>query len=390
MNRIFYLSLCKCSPPPTAETLDDKNKSVVVSIDLVRACHRGFIDIHAKEPILGTNPFFDELRALLSEDEEFRLLPPGLGGDTESKKGMSWKYGRVMAMGLLDQHFGYRWFPRIEHLMKSPKKGWRAMKKKKGDTPDWLVSKNGDTAIAEAKGVSRAINSSSTVLNKWRTQAQNVRIYKGEDLRKVGGWIIATRWVETGQRVMPTMYVEDPDTDGEREILGEELGNVELYAGRIHTVQNLLRLGERLLAQKVVANPREVDEMPRIPVMRWRCEVPALRNYRFIGRLLFDHAACFPLPFPHLLGPMPLGEYTRLVERYLPLFLRDYHRRAIFDGLDLRIVKDLMHGNVPPLYEADKDSRIDELAQFEDLSLLSDGSLLAPAELMIPDGYAEL
>ena len=388
MNRLFYLSLCNCDPPPAAFELDDGRNSSVVNLNLKAACHQGFIDLNALVP--KTNPFFDELSEKLTDDEEFRFKPPGLANDAEAKKGLSWRYGRIIARGILDQHFGYRWFPRIENLMKSPMNGWRAEKKGKGDTPDWLATKRGDAAVAEAKGVSRTITPKSKVLTKWRTQVQNVRIFKGSELRKVGGWIVAPRWVMAGERNKPVLYIEDPDTDGEREILGDELESIELLAGQVHTAQNLTRLGERLLAQKVMAESGIGERMPRASVLLWRCLVPSLERLRFMGRMICEPNACMPLPYQFLLGSMPLDEYRKLVERYLPLFLRESQRGMIFDGLELRVLKEFLHGSIPPRYDGDGDAPTLELDRWEDVSLLSDGSLLAPAELMVPDGYVEL
>lgn len=376
--RKFHLVLHN-APTPTNSSMVKGN--LVVALALQALFHDGYIEVRGRNPPRGGNPFYDDYTNLLAADDYFRFTPPGIGVG-EHRESESQRLGRIVARGYLRQHHGYRWFANIDELLKTPQRGWAASARVKGNKPDWLVTRRGSAAVAEAKGTHRLIHDQSAPLPGWRAQAGNIQIAKNGKPYAFKTWIVASRWVTTDQpRTLPRIYVEDPPLDG-AELGQSDLRDVELWTARTHTARNLRRLAVENVALRLrAAEPIEVAPTRRV---RWRCAIPGFEERSFVGRFLVDPDAILALigsgwwppwepPFP----PWPHPHIPRNVAAQLMLDLRD---ALTFDGLDVGVVKSLLRFEVPDEHGVEVP---------EAVSFLPDGSLLAPGSFMSPDGVVE-
>jgi hypothetical protein len=368
-TRRLYLSLSKCSPPSTAEK--DADGRFWVEIDLLKAFHAGYTELHGRSPGLNQNPLWDEYGSLLAGTRELRFLPPGIGADPETRQLESHRLGRVFARAYLQQHLRYRWFTSFRNLRDEPWNGWSAQPAGPGNSPDWLVAKRGDAALAEAKGTHDLIDANSSALPPWRIQLGNARVQRKGQPVSLEGWLVATRWVTTQQpRTLPNYFVEDPVTEG-RSISEDEWPALERWVARYRTVQNLLRLGREDVAVQLTRSP---DARTRPTIQVWRCLLPGLENRRFIGVLrapFLEREARLEVSF----RPHRADEFERMDD--------DFDRASFFDGLDVEVVRALLGETVPREFGEILDPMFG-------ISLLSDGSLLAPGRLMVMDERMEL
>lgn len=330
----------------------------------------------AGSPRAAANPFYDDYTHLLGADDYFRFTPPGIAVG-EHRESESQRLGRIVARGYLAQHHGYRWFASIDDLLKAPQRDWAALPLAKGNKPDWLVTRKGSAAVAEAKGTHRLIHNGSKSLPAWRIQAGNVRITKDGKSRGFKTWIVASRWVTTAQpRTLPRIYVEDPPLEGK--VLGEhELNEIELWTARAHTAQNLGRLGVDDVAARMVTD--EPVESPASRRVRWRCVLPELKQRSFVGRFVGNVDSVLAVLASAWWPAWDFPERRASLDVLHQLML-EMTASLKFDGLDVATVKSLLRHEVP--------SEPEVRARHE-VSFLSDGSLLAPATLMRPDGVIE-
>lgn len=375
VNRRVRLRLAGCPPPSGAVTRGGKLEIV---INLKSAFHHGYIDLHGKPPASGTNPLLDEYSNLLVDSDYLIWSPPGIAGDDDARSGESHRLGRALSRAYLQQHCNYTWFAHISELTRTARGGWSVKQKAKGDMPDWLISDGGNTAVAEAKGRSRSLNSG---LKKWRQQVQNVIVLKDGGAVSLPTYIVANRWVNSKQRVKPEIYVEDPPTEG-RELTDEDSVGVAVWTMQVHTARNLMRLGQRALAARVLIRSSNENPSP-IRVLVWRCVLPGLEHLRFIGRRV-PHPSGFQCN--DMLAVLESIVYNpeswRTEYKLFPWFMaavQEWRERAYFDGVLIDSVKSSLVGRaMPALFE----TRLPVLP--EDVSLLGDGSLIAPASLMVP------
>lgn len=360
-----------------------------LAFDLVDVFHHGYIEIHDQPPMCGTNPFFDEYAPLLDPDTDLLKWSREIArGD--HKNGESHRLGRIFARAYLSLH-GYRWFPDVSDLLKSPERGWSAKRPKVGgNMPDWLVGDSDRFAVAEAKGTHSSIHQASKVLaNSWRPQVTNIEVRRNGTPTRLKGWIVATRWVTSAQkRVDPKMYAEDP------EIPGEPLGNddttsLNTWLARVHTMRNLRRLGRSDVAQRLAAVGALREGVPPVRPVTWRCAAPGLGRMRFVGRPIGPLPAVAPwlsIDWRLLQTLEPFARDNEAWERWerwariWEATLDDALEAVWFDGVAVPVLTALAHDHLPsllPEIEAGSPER-------PNVSLLPDGSLLAPMSLMKP------
>jgi hypothetical protein len=368
-TRSLYLTLSKCDPPSAA--VEDADGQYWVEIDLLKAFHGGYTELHGHSPGLNQNPLWDEYGRLLAKTHELRFIPPGIGADPEARQGESQRLGRVFARAYLHQHLGYRWFASFRNLRDEPWNGWSASPAGPGNSPDWLVAKAGDAALAEAKGTHDLIEASSTAVRPWRKQLRNARVQRHGQTVSLEGWLVATRWVTTRQpHTFPNFFVEDPEMEG-RPLGEDDWPAMERWVARYRTVQNLLRLGREDLAYQLTVAP---DSRTRTMVQLWRCVFPGLEKTLFIGTLRAPELERKALN-EVMYRPDRTSEFVRTAD--------SLDRASFFDGLDIRVVKSLLNERIPPQFE-------EVLDPLFGVSLLSDGSLLAPLRLMVLEDQVEL
>lgn len=377
MKRRLYLEIVGKQPPPNA--YQTNLKKLAIDLDLKKAFHNGYIEVHSNPPLKGANPLFDEYFNLLAPGDELRFKPPGIANDDDLRSSESHKLGRIFARAYLSEHHKYKWFVHISNLIRKPIGQWKAALLKRGNTPDWLVTKSGSAALAEAKGTHANVTQKSSVLNSWRRQSTNVRIEKGGGTYKLKSWIVATRWVTSEQlNILPKMYVEDPVLDTGNELTSNDLALIELESACLHTMQNLERIQSRRLAVRLEAQLLKKD-MPKIKIPLWRCANPALSHLRFVGT---------PMMIPHMETELWFL-LTQLF--YWPdwsiksLFsagdaLRFLSPEAYFDGVEFSVIESLLKDQIPE--SLDESTATSALP--DDTSLLSDGSLIAPMDSMRP------
>ena len=382
-TRRVRLRLDGCSRPPTAIVTRTK---LEIDIDLKKAFHHGYIDLHGRMPAVGTNPLFDEYSNLLADSPYLIWNPPGIAADDDGRSGESHRLGRSLSRAYLEQHCGFTWFAHVSELVKRPQDGWSAGKREDGDMPDWLVSNGSDTVVAEAKGRSRSINAE---LKKWRKQVLNIDVKKDGTAVSLPTYIVANRWVNSSQpRARPELYVEDPPTTG-RALTDNDTPGIGLWAMRVHTAQNLVRLGQRLLAERVLSSRRVEDERVTA-VLVWRCGLPALAHLRFMGRRVSPATELACHDMLALLDASLFDLWTPPPRRpgrwwlWLANAVEERRQSSYFDGVSLDVVKESLFGDNA------RRTAADSLELPPDVSLLSDGSLIAPASLMYVSDVIQL
>jgi len=391
VTRRLILEAVKHNPPANAVERSDGLHDL--TLDLADVFHHGYIEVHDRLPSEGTNPFLDEYAPLLDSETDLLKWSDGIArGDHKNSE--SQKLGRIFARAYLSLH-GYRWFPDIKDLLRSPERGWSVKRPQAGgNMPDWLVGDTNKVAVAEAKGTHSSIHQSSTVLDKsWRPQVKNVEVYKDDDLVTLKGWIVATRWVAARQtRTDPKLYAEDPDVPGHREIGEDEASSLNLWLARVHTLRNLRRLGRYRIAQRVAAIGGIRQTIPPARATTWRCIAPGLGWTTFVGRptgRLPAWMPWFPMDWRFVREMLPIPIDRAEWERWTRLWtavVDDALDDMWFDGVALPVVKALVRDELPPTLEESEVQPPGHLGE----SLLPDGSLLAPMSLMQPSERVEI
>jgi hypothetical protein len=390
VDRRLVLEAVKHSPPAIATSRGDGLFDLVLNLNQV--FHHGYIDKHGLPPELGTNPLFDEYRQLLDPTTDLLKWSRDIGrGD--HKVGESHVLGRSFARAYLALN-GYTWFADIKDLLKRPERGWSVTRPSKGDMPDWLIGDNGDrVAVAEAKGISRGVTKTSKKLrDEWRPQLRNVCVLKdGVSATIEKGWIIATRWVTSNQRIDPKMYAEDPLLLGDIDLGKEDRISLNLWLARTHTVRNLLRLGKPQIAFRVGFAGDTRQKFPLLNPVTWRCLAPGFDHLIFIGRPIgqLPNAPWFPWDWRSLRDFMPIPFDRVEWERWARLWtavMDDAVDSTWFDGIAISTVTSVINGTMPKMPETQEVN----MAEQPFVSLLSDGSLLAPMSLMKPEGRTKI
>lgn len=392
MERRLVLEPVDHTPPSAAiERADGLHD---LRLDLREVFHHGYVEVHDRPPVTGTNPFFDEYAPLL-DDSGTDLLKWSRGIARGDHKGSeSQKLGRIFARAYLSL-LGYRWFADIKDLLRQPERGWSVQRPASGgNMPDWLVGDTTTFAIGEAKGTHRAVHRNAAILaREWRPQVRNVVVLRGRRQVRLKSWIVATRWVTSAQlRTDPKMYAEDPDPPDEEALQPDDLPS--LWLARVHTLRNLRRLGKHHLAQRIAAaGDARASVSPARP-MAWRCEVPGLDTISFVGRPIGDlpfFTSSLPLDWwPFLEFPGSPGD-QRSWERHIRVRIAamdDILDAMWFDGIALPVVSALAQDRLPPT-PVQMQASLARAAR-SGISMLADGSLLAPMWAMKPDQRVEV
>jgi hypothetical protein len=395
MRRTVVLEAVGHAPPSTAKTRTDGFHDLAFNLRTV--FHAGYIEVHDRPPKAGTNPFLDEYANLLAEGtDELRWTSPGIArGDHKGSE--SQKLGRIFARAYLAKH-GYKWFPDIKDLLRSPERGWSAVRPAEGDMPDWLIGGDGKFAIAEAKGTHSSVHATSTVLDeKWRPQVTNVEVRKNKKKVSLKSWLVATRWVTEDQRkTVPKQYVEDPDPPEEESLRRDDEPSFTTWLAHLHTAKNLNRLAQYRTAARVLASASTRDSIPAATPITWTCTAPGLQNLTFVGRPLGAPPAASeflsPIDYHFIVRMLPSPPETwRRWERLREALLDDLFESLWFDGLAVPVLTALVRDQPPPglaqmgIEEEDQSDRA-----IPGVSLLPDGSLLAPLSLMKPRERGEI
>jgi hypothetical protein len=155
----------------------------------------------------------------------------------------------------------------------------------KGDTPDYFCAEAVNKIfLAEAKGRHSAIAFANKDFSTWRDQFSRITIKDAAGrLRTVKGYIAATRFAtESKPSAKSTIYVEDPDSPGERPVGpddGPALGAAVIalhYSGIAH------KLNQPILAEALsqgFAVPNEI----LFPSIIWELRIGPLAGTRFVG-----------------------------------------------------------------------------------------------------------
>jgi len=368
MKKIVYPVFRNCEPLTKAITLTDGGHSL--EIDLKNAFHWGYIDRHGKAPLNGKNPFLSEYEDLIDACDDLRFIAPGIASDDEGKKGESNKLGRSFALGLLNEHFGYMWFPSIANLRRKPENGWSAHRKNKGNSPDWLAgNSNSEFAVVEAKGTHSKIAPDNAKADEWRQQVQNIIIkHHGREM-SLKTWIIATRFVTTDSADLPEMLIEDPPLEG-LPLNQDNSVSLGQWISKSHVVQNLSRINHYDLILRI--------NEPSVKVSRtliWQCVHPSLEQYRFIGNPTSINQF-YNLPF-YVWEDFLFHSSERRLER-MQFWFQNFFHQGFFDGIELGVVRDVIDNRIPKII----DTRELGLDQYDFISLLNDGSFIAPMSLM--------
>ncbi len=377
MRRRLYLEFIGTNPPMSGYMV--KPGGLAINLNLKNAFHNGYIEVHGSPPRNGTNPLFDEYSNLLTNDIELRFKSPGIANDDDLRGGVSHILGRIFARAYLNEHHKYRWFAHFSNLVRAKMRGWSVEPVNRGDTPDWLITKSGSAALAEAKGTHSNITNGSPILDNWRVQAINARVKKNDLDYTLKSWIIATRWITSDQpRTHPKIYVEDPIINANHEFNDDDLSTIELNAASIHVSLCLHRLQQRRLATRLEIGNQQ-KEVQKIKVPLWRCVLPQLVHLRFVGvpRLEISGPTLSWLLFSEFILRSTRLFHEQLMHINTTKYLGS---NAFFDGIDFRTVDALLNNRVPDLFE--DVYKVDSFP--DDVSFLSDGSLIAPMDLMEP------
>lgn len=374
MNRYTYPIFRHCNAPEKAILQVDNTYKL--SIDLKKAFHHTYIDVHGRPPKEGTNPFFDEYEDLLDTSDELRFQVPGIADDTESKIGESRKLGRGIARYILSEYYGYTWFGKIQTLLTNSQDGWTVERPPSGgDTPDWLISNgSAEVCIGEAKGTHSHIVTDSNLVEKWRKQCTNIIVKKDNNAKKIKSWLIATRFVNE-KKDKPEQLIEDPYTEGE-ELRDLDFPSVNKYIVRSHLSNALFRLGLFRLGIRILQYDLTVE---KFKVMTWRPLIKEISHLCFIGR-----------PIGNIGSNLHFREYAFMTrdrdhrEEFFPYY-EMWSSNTYFDGIALNTIETFLNDSIPK----DEFSEYN-LDKYPFVSLLKDGNLIIPMSLMQPDKVIEL
>jgi len=338
-----------------------------LEFNIKNAFHYGYILSLGHQVKPGENPLYSLFEDNIDAGRELRFTPPGVAADVDSKKALSGILGRSFALGVLNELYHFTWFASISNLRKLPENGWSAENKAPGNSPDFLAANSNSFAVAEAKGTSNHINTSSADAAEWRTQASNIIIKKNGTSVQFKSWIIATRFVlNTERRKFPEMLIEDPIIEGRR-LRENDLPSLSRWIASGHVFRNL----ERLRLYNLIIRIRE-PQLGKIQVLVWQCIYPRLQHLRFVGGPLdFDPNQCFSY------WDKDYFRHRRERVEFLAHTLQRFNR-GFFDGQELEVVRDLANGDSPRPVPVE--SLINESYVF--INLLDDGSLIAPMSLM--------
>ena len=239
-----------------------------------------------------------------------------------------------------------------------------------GDTPDYFCSeKSNRVYLAEAKGRLSSINFNTKTFNNWRRQFSRINVSdKDGNIFSVKGFIVASRLLTENSypNVLPHILIEDPKTEGNRPI---EDSNENTQLSRIivksHYATILDRLHLRLYASTLRAST-ELQETFGINVGVWKCNVPFLKDYKFVGGYLTEN-------YPKTYIRRPYFNYANNLDLSTP--------PTSFFGLEYNLFKSLRQ-----LISKGWNDKIqinpfgNKSNQFELLSIKDDGTILAPLD----------
>lgn len=377
MEKLIYLNpVPPVTPPDDAIFRKDK---AFIHLDLKAVFHEGYIDQYGVVPEITEQPlsFYERF---ISDTEELRFEPHFLGiGDY--RPGESHKFGRYFGRGYLATHQGYTWFAHVKEAMKFPQidpysyGSWSVERPKKGDLmPDWLIARDNQVAVAEAKGTLKSIGPKDK--KAWYQQARNIHLYNGPRLTSVKGWVVATRFATVEfPRVSTELYVEDPETPGES-IVDDNIFSLRLWIAQLHTARNLFRLGQNRLAIRLLQADTQFNQTP-VTVPIYRCIIPGLENNQFIGTPHVNVNCNVVTQF--LLGI--LTQSKQLVDLWRSQMDLIFSQ-GFFDGLDVDVVSRLRHQHSDVI----DSNLLNAVNRYPNVSLRPDGSLLCGLDVIEPLG----
>jgi hypothetical protein len=269
LSRFIGLALNKF--PTTPNTLREKpsvdGARGDIVVNLASIYHHYYLDKHGRVPPDPDPAHFEHLQ-YLTPDPEFRVLGEGLGPSTASRRNQSSELGHAFCRWFLHDHLNITYFGHIEHfLRRAMHPAFRQLtieRSGKGDTPDYFCAEAVNKIfLAEAKGRHSAIAFANKDFSTWRDQFSRITIKDAAGrLRTVKGYIAATRFAtESKPSAKSTIYVEDPDSPGERPVGpddGPALGAAVIalhYSGIAH------KLNQPILAEALsqgFAVPNEI------------------------------------------------------------------------------------------------------------------------------------
>lgn len=373
MERYTYPTFIKCDAPDKA--IKQADESYKLPIDLKKAFHYTYVDVHGRQPKAETNPFFDEYGQLLDNSEELRFLSPGIADDTESKIGESRKLGRGIARYILSEHYGYKWFGKIQTLLQTQQDGWTVQRPSTGgDTPDWLISDgNSNHCIGEAKGTHSRIVTTSELVEKWRKQCTNIVVKKDNNEKKLKSWLIVTRFVNENTTDKPEQLIEDPYTEGE-DLNENDFSSLNRFIIRNHLSNSLYRISNFRLGLRIqqdVLFEKETNQ-----VMTWRPLIKEISHISFIGKPIGNFAHNFS-NF-HWRELRHIRRHPELWNEFIE-FYEMYNSNVYFDGIAVSPIRGFLDSSYNPI-----DFSEYNLDNYPFVSLLKDGNIIIPMSLMRP------
>ena len=362
-------------PTPTSSIA-----SADVEIDIARLFHHYYIDKHGKRPPEPDLAQFEPAR-FITNDNRFRFIGDGFGDYPAAKQAGSNQLGQAFFRWFLHDHCGITYFAHMhKFLNRNLQRGFGNLKLNRvsdGDVPDYICAKNtSQVCIGEAKGRYSSIGFHTKEFQKWRDQFNRIAVVGQNGIPiTIKGYIVGTRFAtEIHPKVQSAIYVEDPETRGERSLSDNERAEMSARIIRLHYARIVEKMNMPLLAAALESGAQMPDELqPRAAVWEFLLDVEKVPK-RYVGGYWQKDA-----------GPPPIQiEDGKIVQRFIDPF-RLNADGATFVGIEESIFKQIAsvgrRGNVEYL----------DITQFPDpgpfyssISTLRDGSMIAPIDFFRP------
>ena len=181
-------------------------------------------------------------------------------------------------------------------------------------------------------------------------------------------WLIATRFVKEGSKVLPEQLIYDPNTEGEL-INDNEYSSLNSYIAKEHLSDSLFRISQFRLGSMVRGDLKKGDSLQ---IMTWQCIIKGIDHLTFVGGPM--NQQCYPWLWDDLFfrrAPDFWDNYVSCIE--------SLNGNLLFDGIVINVIQDFLKGTYTRFEFNDVDYE-----NYPFISLLPDGNILIPLSLMKP------
>lgn len=325
-----------------------------------------------------------EYLELVSGSPEFRFVPFIKEASVVKKRAISTELGQAFCRWMLSEHFGIHYFAHMADVLDKPTHavfgGLRIERFVAGDVPDYLCARSVTSPrIAEAKGRFSSIGFDTVEFERWREQFTRIRVKDGGgQALRLKGYVVGTRFsIEspfTPTRIRSAIFVEDPETPGEREARDQQ----DPFFGRVVLAMHYARVFRKIGVVPVASalgNGFSLANELRFQLPVWTCFVEPLLGREFVGGY-------------YQTNPGRLPTLTKEGWQF-PLELGQGH--ACFVGLELSVARQVAAAARGDWAALDTVETMNGTGRWSsEFSWLRDGTVVAPLQNFLPTGIEQL